>query len=131
MREWDVPADFTVTAEDNVASCVYTHERDDPDHVIFQRLVDGTWTDVTCAQAAQQIRAAALGLIAEGVNAGDRVAILSATRYEWVILDYAILSRSPPRLCRSTTRLRLSKCAGSWRIRGRYWRSPRPMPMPS
>lgn len=92
MREWDVPADFTVTAEDNVASCVYTHERDDPDHVIFQRLVDGTWTDVTCAQAAQQIRAAALGLIAEGVNAGDRVAILSATRYEWVILDYAILS---------------------------------------
>ncbi|MEB3967266.1 long-chain fatty acid--CoA ligase [Mycobacterium ulcerans] len=92
MREWDVPADFTVTAEDNVASCVYTHERDDPDHVIFQRFVDGTWTDVTCAQAAQQIRAAALGLIAEGVNAGDRVAILSATRYEWVILDYAILS---------------------------------------
>ncbi|ACC43679.1 long-chain-fatty-acid-CoA ligase FadD15_1 [Mycobacterium marinum M] len=92
MREWAVPADFTVTAEDNVASCVYTHERDDPDHVIFQRLVDGTWTDVTCAQAAQQIRAAALGLIAEGVNAGDRVAILSATRYEWVILDYAILS---------------------------------------
>ncbi|BEH79550.1 long-chain-fatty-acid-CoA ligase [Mycobacterium pseudoshottsii JCM 15466] len=42
MREWDVPADFTVTAEDNVASCVYTHERDYPDHVIFQRLVDGT-----------------------------------------------------------------------------------------
>ncbi|HYB83571.1 MAG TPA: long-chain fatty acid--CoA ligase, partial [Mycobacterium sp.] len=86
------PASFTVGEHDNIVSSVYSHEREDPDHVIFQRLVNGVWTDVTCAQAAQQIRETALGLIAEGVNPGDRVAILSATRYEWVILDYAILS---------------------------------------
>ena len=92
MREFTVPASFTIGEHDSIVGSVYSHERDDPDHVIFQRLVDGVWTDVTCAQAAQQIREAALGLIAEGVNAGDRVAILSATRYEWVILDYAILS---------------------------------------
>ena len=39
-----------------------------------------------------QIRSAALGLISQGVAPGDRVAILSATRYEWAILDFAILS---------------------------------------
>lgn len=92
MREYSVPAPFTIDEHDNVASIVFSHERDDPGHVIFQRLTDGSWTDVTCAEAAAQIRSAALGLIAEGVQAGDRVAILSATRYEWVILDYAILS---------------------------------------
>ena len=92
MRELSLPTSLSVAENDNVASSVFEHERTDPDHVIFQRLVDGVWTDVTCAQAAAQIRAAALGLIAEGVNAGDRVVILSATRYEWVILDYAILS---------------------------------------
>ncbi|ETW22215.1 AMP-dependent synthetase/ligase [Mycobacterium gastri] len=92
MREFNVAADFTVGDNDHIAGSVYAHERDDPDHVIFQRLVNGVWTDVTCAEAAQQIRTTALGLIAENVNAGDRVAILSATRYEWVILDYAILS---------------------------------------
>ncbi|UXA11396.1 long-chain fatty acid--CoA ligase [Mycobacterium sp. SMC-8] len=92
MREFSVPASFTVSERDNVASVVYSHERDNPDHVIFQRLVNGAWTDVTCRQAAQQIRSAAQGLIAEGVQPGDRVAVLSATRYEWVILDYAILS---------------------------------------
>ncbi|MEI7717831.1 MAG: AMP-binding protein, partial [Mycobacterium sp.] len=92
MREFSVKAGFAVGDRDSVVDSVYTHERDDPNHVIFQRLVDGVWTDVTCAQAAQQIRQAALGLIAHGVNAGDRVAILSGTRYEWVILDYAILS---------------------------------------
>ncbi|NTY63560.1 AMP-dependent synthetase/ligase [Mycolicibacterium sphagni] len=92
MREYSVPASFTIGEHDNVASSVYSHERTDPDYVIAQRLVDGAWTDVTCAELAAQIRSAALGLIAHGVQAGDRVAILSATRYEWVILDYAILS---------------------------------------
>jgi long-chain acyl-CoA synthetase len=92
VRESSVPASFTVGDHDNIVSSVFSHEREDPDHVIFQRLVDGEWTDVTCKEAANQIRSAALGLIADGVNAGDRVAILSATRYEWVILDYAILA---------------------------------------
>ncbi|MGE5696336.1 MAG: AMP-dependent synthetase/ligase [Candidatus Sericytochromatia bacterium] len=92
MRELSLPASFPVAENDHVAASVFEHERNDPNHVIFQRLIDGAWTDVTCAQAAAQIRAVALGLIAEGVNAGDRVAVLSATRYEWVILDYAILS---------------------------------------
>ena len=92
MREFSVPASFEVGEHDNIVSSVYSHERDDPDHVIFQRLVDGAWTDVTAAEAASQIRSAALGLIAEGVEPGDRVAVLSATRYEWPILDFAILS---------------------------------------
>ena len=92
MREFSVPASFEVGEHDNIVSSVYSHEREDPDHVIFQRLVDGAWRDVTAAEAASQIRSAALGLIAEGVKPGDRVALLSATRYEWPILDFAILS---------------------------------------
>ena len=92
MREYSVPATFTVGEHDKIVSSVFSHERDDPDHVIFQRLVDGAWTDITCKEAASQIRSAALGLIAEGVKPGDRVAVLSATRYEWPIIDLAILA---------------------------------------
>ncbi|MGV0717294.1 long-chain fatty acid--CoA ligase [Mycolicibacterium sp. XJ662] len=90
MREFNSPASFTVDEHDNVVQSVFDHERDDPDHVIFQRLIDGVWTDVTCKQAAEQIRSTALGLIARGVNPGDRVALLAATRYEWPIIDFAI-----------------------------------------
>lgn len=92
MREFSVPASFTVEEHDNVAAIVFEHERNHPDVVIYQRLIAGVWTDVTCAQAAAQIRSAALGLIAHGVAAGDRVVIFSSTRYEWPILDFAILS---------------------------------------
>jgi len=92
VRELSVPASFSVEEHDNVAAMVYEHERKNPKFAIYQRLVDGKWTDVSCAEAADQIRSAALGLIALGVEAGDRVSIFSATCYEWAILDLAILS---------------------------------------
>jgi long-chain acyl-CoA synthetase len=92
VREYSVPARFSVGEHDNVAAAVFEHERDDPGFVIYQRQIDGVWTDVTCAEAADQIRSAALGLISLGVQAGDRVSIFSATCYEWAILDLAILS---------------------------------------
>ncbi|ORW52431.1 long-chain fatty acid--CoA ligase [Mycobacterium paraense] len=92
MREYSVPARFTVGEHENVAAMVFGHEKDDPSFVIFQRQVDGVWTDVTCAEAANHVRSTALGLIALGVQAGDRVSIFSATRYEWAILDLAILA---------------------------------------
>jgi long-chain acyl-CoA synthetase len=92
VREFSVPASFSVAEHDNVVSSVFANERDDPNHVIMQRLVDGSWTDVTCAQVAAEVRALAQGLIAEGVTPGDRVAILSSTRYEWPIIDFAILA---------------------------------------
>lgn len=41
MREISVPAPFTVGEHDNVAAMVFEHERDDPDYVIYQRLIDG------------------------------------------------------------------------------------------
>ena len=92
MRELSVPASFTVAETDNIVSVVYQHEREDPEFPIYQQLVDGTWVNVSCARAAAQIRSAAQGLIALGVQPGDRVAILSATRFEWAVLDMAILS---------------------------------------
>jgi long-chain acyl-CoA synthetase len=92
LRELSVPASFEVSEHDNIVSAVFEHERDDPNHVIYERLVDGQWRPVTAAEAAALIRGAAQGLIAQGVQPGDRVAILSATRFEWAILDFAILS---------------------------------------
>ncbi|MBN7459991.1 AMP-binding protein, partial [Mycobacteroides abscessus subsp. abscessus] len=92
MREFSVPAPFTVEDNASVVRAVYDYEREDPNQAAFSRLIDDTWTPVTYAEAAAQIRAVANGLIAKGVAPGDRVALISATRYEWTIIDYAVLS---------------------------------------
>ncbi|WP_425576939.1 AMP-dependent synthetase/ligase [Nocardioides caeni] len=62
-----------------------------PDTVQFSR-PDGAggWYDVTCADFRQEVAGVAKGLMQSGVGAGDRVALISRTRYEWTLLDYAI-----------------------------------------
>ncbi|MGC5615910.1 AMP-dependent synthetase/ligase [Georgenia sp. Z1491] len=52
----------------------------------------GGWDTVSVAQFHTQVVEVAKGLIASGVEVGDRVAIMSATRYEWTLLDLAAWS---------------------------------------
>jgi len=90
VSEISVPQSFSIPEDASMADSVFRHEKESPDFVPFERLIDGTWTKVTAKEFAAQVRAVAKGLIASGIELGDRVAILSSTRYEWVLLDYAI-----------------------------------------
>ncbi|SEL88170.1 AMP-dependent synthetase/ligase [Rhodococcus maanshanensis] len=90
MREFEVPASFSIPEDISMADTVFRLEKESPQHVPFKRLVDGAWVNVTAAEFAAQVKGVAKGLMASGIALGDRVAILSATRYEWVVLDYAI-----------------------------------------
>ncbi|WP_188783053.1 AMP-dependent synthetase/ligase [Nocardioides phosphati] len=58
--------------------------------VLTRRDASGAWVDVSAAGFLAEVTAAAKGLVAAGVAPGDRVALLSGTRWEWTILDYAI-----------------------------------------
>ncbi|MFC7956106.1 AMP-dependent synthetase/ligase [Rhodococcoides kroppenstedtii] len=89
MREFRVPASFSVDDDDSAVDSVFAHERSRPNAVVYRRQ-GRSWTDVTAADFAAQVRAVAKGLIASGVEQGDRVALMSATRFEWPLLDYAI-----------------------------------------
>ncbi len=53
----------------------------------------GTWREVTFLAFRQECEQTSLGLKRAGVGAGDRVAILSKTLYEWTLADLAILGR--------------------------------------
>ncbi|GJF01836.1 AMP-dependent synthetase/ligase [Pseudonocardia sp. D17] len=93
MREYSGPSAVEIGARETLLDAVLAAEREHPSDVLLQRArPDGGWTDVTSAEFAGQVRAVARGLVAGGVGAGDRVALLSRTRYEWTLLDYAILS---------------------------------------
>ena len=50
------------------------------------------WRPVSWDEAAERVDALAHGLLARGVRHGDRVAVLSRTQLEWILLDWAVMS---------------------------------------
>ncbi|HEX3003775.1 MAG TPA: AMP-dependent synthetase/ligase [Angustibacter sp.] len=92
MAEFSVPALVAEPTTGNTSSLVVKHATQTPDRVLFSRRVQGRWKDVTAAEFAAQVQQVALGLIAAGIEPGDRVALMSKTRYEWTLVDFAIWS---------------------------------------
>ena len=90
MAEYSVPSSFTLPDDANLTDAVFGNAAEFPDNVAFDRKVDGSWQPVTSKTFAEEVKAIAAGLIAAGVGAGDRVAVMSSTRYEWTLADYAI-----------------------------------------
>ncbi|MEV6969733.1 AMP-dependent synthetase/ligase [Hamadaea sp. NPDC051192] len=86
MREMAVPAVVTIGDGDSLTDPVWTNADRHPEAVQF--LLDDR--QVTCAQFRDEVVALARGLIAAGVGPGDRVGLMSRTRYEWTRTDYAI-----------------------------------------
>jgi long-chain acyl-CoA synthetase len=93
VREYSVPAIVRIGDEESLVDAVYDNAAAHADTVSYRRRdADGSWSSVTAAQFAEQVTAVARGLIAAGIGAGDRVALLSRTRFEWTLFDYAILA---------------------------------------
>nr|BFF24270.1 long-chain fatty acid--CoA ligase [Glycomyces mayteni] len=82
----------TVPDEDNTLTALWDAAENHPSSILYMRSFDegATWQDVTSVQFRDQVVAVARGLAAAGVQPGDRVALMSATRYEWTLMDYAI-----------------------------------------
>jgi len=60
--------------------------------MLRRKSANGTWSDVTAARFRDEVHALAKGFIAAGVEPGDRIALMSHTRYEWTLIDYALWS---------------------------------------
>ncbi|MCX4470939.1 long-chain fatty acid--CoA ligase [Micromonospora sp. NBC_01655] len=96
MREFSVPPIVTVGDSANLTQPVWDNAEAAPEAVQFVRPVPSAGgagrgrAEVTCRQFRDEVVAVARGLVAAGVSPGDRVALMSRTRYEWTLFDYAI-----------------------------------------
>ncbi|MDR7278246.1 AMP-dependent synthetase/ligase [Catenuloplanes atrovinosus] len=93
MREFSVPPVVTIADTTTLTDAIWDNARVAPETVSFLRRTDPSseqWSPITAAEFHADVVAVARGLIAAGVRAGDRVALMSRTRYEWTLIDYAI-----------------------------------------
>jgi long-chain acyl-CoA synthetase len=91
VREFSVPPLVVVPPETNITDLVLRQAAKPSNPALFSRLdAAGSWQDVSATEFLADVQALAKGLIASGVGAGDRVGIMSRTRYEWALIDFAI-----------------------------------------
>ena len=90
MRELSVLANIPPVTSGNVTDQIEDLFARNPEFPSVAIQTDDEWNTITAAQFRAQVRSVAKGLIAEGLQAGERVAILSRTRFEWTVADYAI-----------------------------------------
>ncbi|MFH8792501.1 AMP-dependent synthetase/ligase [Streptomyces sp. NPDC017941] len=90
VREARTPALAAPTVRGSTADIPYTNAAEAPDAVVLRRKEAGRWHPVTAAVFAREVTATAKGLIAAGLEPGGRVALMSRTRYEWAVIDFAI-----------------------------------------
>jgi long-chain acyl-CoA synthetase len=90
VRDYSTPLMAPIPQTGNLTDDVVRNGTEHPDAVAFRRRGSDGWSEVTAAEFLGAVRGVAKGLVAAGVQPGDRVALISRTRYEWTLVDYAI-----------------------------------------
>ncbi|MDD7384380.1 MAG: AMP-dependent synthetase/ligase [Actinomycetaceae bacterium] len=93
VRVSQTPATIEITDSMTIPTVLRRIARENQDRVVIEKKSSiNTWVPVTWREFYSEVRALARGLIALGVNQGDRVAIMCRTRYEYTVVDMALLS---------------------------------------
>jgi long-chain acyl-CoA synthetase len=90
VLEFSAPPTYQVPPEGNLTDDVIDNAREHPRAVAISRRTGSEWEDLTTEDFLADIRSIAKGLMALDVGPGDRAVLLSRTRYEWTLVDYAV-----------------------------------------
>jgi long-chain acyl-CoA synthetase len=91
MVEFSMPLLVDVDATRNLNDLLADRVDADPDGVVIEHKTQqgGPWIPLTGRELDAEVVAVAKGLVARGVEPGDRIGIMSRTRYEWSLIDWA------------------------------------------
>lgn len=91
MNSYDVPIRVESPSNQNATDILLERVAHNPKHALFSRKnPDGSWRNVTSAEFLDEVKSLAKGLIAAGIKPGQAVALMSRTRYEWTMIDFAV-----------------------------------------
>jgi long-chain acyl-CoA synthetase len=90
VKEFSVPALVDADPDANATDLLVERVKATPDQALFALpTADGGWSDVTSAEFHAQVIALAKGLVASGIEPGDKIGLMCKTRYEWTLIDFA------------------------------------------
>jgi long-chain acyl-CoA synthetase len=90
LTEFSVKAKVAAPKSGNLTDHIIANAQSEPNKVVFSIPRGDAWVGVTTSEFLEQVRGVAKGLIASGIEAGERIGVMSRTRYEWTVVDYAI-----------------------------------------
>lgn len=89
MDQYVNPPVVAPDPEANVTDLLVERVRQTPDQPLFAVPENGGWRDISAAEFLRQVTAVAKGLIAAGIEPGDKIGLMCHTRYEWTLIDFA------------------------------------------
>ena len=89
MNQYDLPAIIPADPQANVSDLLVGRLRETPDSVLFSLPRNGVWVPVTTTEFYAQVVVLAKGLVAAGIQPGDKIGLMCKTRYEWTLIDFA------------------------------------------
>lgn len=92
MQEYTTPGEVDVPTDETLTTSLFANYEQHPTRPAFATRVGDTFQTISTKAFVDEVLEVAAGLMGLGVGAGDRVCVMSATRYEWSLLDYAIWS---------------------------------------
>jgi long-chain acyl-CoA synthetase len=90
VNQIDVPALVEADPDANITDLLVDRVTKTPDLAMFSLpTADGGWSDVTAKEFHSQVIALAKGLVAAGIQPGDKIGMMCKTKYEWTLIDFA------------------------------------------
>ena len=91
MRSYELPSLVQSPNHENITDLLVQRVSKTPNIALFGvEDAPGVWREVSATAFLEQVQDLARGFIAAGIKPGDSVALMSRTRYEWALIDYAL-----------------------------------------
>ena len=90
MRTFDIPAMVVSSETMNITDLLVDRAKRTPDLALYALSTANGYENVSASKFLSEVQQVAKGLIASGLQPSQAVAIMSRTRYEWTVMDFAI-----------------------------------------
>ncbi|GAA1671528.1 AMP-dependent synthetase/ligase [Microbacterium lacus] len=90
MVQFEVPAIVPADPQANVTDLLVDRVKATPNLALFAVPEGDGWRDITAAEFHAQVIALAKGLVAAGIEPGDKVGFIARTTYDWTLVDFAL-----------------------------------------